>query len=115
VARAEMLDGSRYGDAVTQIRASEKDTRESVITSAELPHQFRNRGPGEVVPALRCRACPTMMAVACTSRCHRNDAVRSMWSIGLWVNRSMWLWIRTVSSALLAWHATAALVCGRPI
>src|SRR6476660_8309370 len=61
-----MLDGSRYGDAVTQIRASEKDTRESVITSAELPHQFRNRGPGEVVPVLRCRACPTMMAVGCT-------------------------------------------------
>jgi hypothetical protein len=86
-----------------------------VITSAELPTSSATGAPGEVVPVLRCRACPTMMAVACTSRCHRNDAVRSMWSIGLWVNRSMWLWIRTVSSALLAWHATAALVCGRPI
>ena len=105
LARAETLDGSRYGDAVTQIRASEKDTRESVITSAALPHPFRNRGSSEVVPALRCRACPTMMTVACTSRCHRNDAVRLMWSIGKGQPLFVVVDLETVSSALLAWHS----------
>ena len=67
VARAETLDGSRYGDAVTQIRASEKDTRESVSQALSCPTSSAT-GAREVVPALRCRACPTMMAVACTSR-----------------------------------------------